>query len=179
MERSDTDYFYFPIYNDYDEDFDIYAIEVWRDHGKFDITLVDYSEVIDAEDEGEITIKIETENLDDESLGQAYIKVRGEFGDETYCGFTHIDETYFDVDVEISSDEPECDDIKIEVSNVYMNENSTKTVSFEIENRSNEDFELYDIDLEENSGYFDAEIYSKPSVIRNRDNEDFRAKVGR
>ncbi len=177
MERSDTDYFYFPIYNDYDEDFDIYAIEVWRDHGKFDITLVDYSEVIDAEDEGEITIKIETENLDDESLGQAYIKVRGEFGDETYCGFTHIDETYFDVDVEISSDEPECDDIKIEVSNVYMNENSTKTVSFEIENRSNEDFELYDIDLEENSGYFDAEIYSKPSVIRNRDNEDFRVRI--
>ncbi len=177
MERSDTDYFYFPIYNDYDEDFDIYAIEVWRDNGEFGITLVDYTKIIDADDEGEITIKIETENLDDESLGQAYIKVRGEFDDGTYCGFTQIDETYFDVDVEMNKEEPGCNDIKIDTVNVYINENSTKTVSFEIENMSDEDFDLYDIDIEENSSYFDAEIYSKPSLVRDNDNEIFRVKI--
>ncbi len=177
MERADTEYFYLPIYNDYDEDFDIYAIEVWRDYGEFDITLIDYTEVIDSDNEGEITIKIETENLDDESFGQAYIKVRGEFDDETYCGFTHIDETYFDVDVEMNAEEPGCNDIKIDAFNVYINENSTKTISFEIENRSDDDFDLYDIDIEENSSYFDAEIYSKPSVIRDRDSEDFRVRI--
>jgi len=47
------------------------------------------------------------------------------FDDETYCGFTQIDETYFDVDVEINAEEPRCNDIKIDAVNVYINENST------------------------------------------------------
>ncbi len=177
MKRADTEYFYFPIYNDYDKDFDTYAIEVWRDTGEFDVSLVDYTEVIDAEGEGEITIRVETGNLDEESFGQAYIKIRGEFDDERYCGFTQIDETYFDVIVEMDESKPGCNDIRIDAFNVYINENSTETVSFEIENRSGEDFGLYDIDLEENSSYFDAWIYSMPSIVRDDDNETFRVKI--
>ncbi len=177
MERADEDYFYFTIYNDYDEDFDIYAIEVWRDIGEFDITLIDYTEVIDAEGEGELTVKVETGNLNEESIGQAYIKIRGEFDDGTYCGFTQIDETYFDVIIEMDGSEPVCDDIAINAFNVYINENATKTVSFEIENLSDEDFELQDIDIEENNSYFDAEIYSKPDEIRDGDSEDFRVRI--
>jgi len=177
-ERNETEYFYFPIYNDSEEDFAISEAKAWREDGEFEILLTDYPDVIDAEDEGELTIRVKTGSLDEESFGSAYVEVRGSFEDE-YCGFGEIGESYFDVVVEVddSDHELDCSDIAIYTSNVYIDEDSTKTVSFEIENFSDQDFDLQGLEIEENSSYFDGEIYSKPSEIRGNDSESFRVRI--
>lgn len=175
--RASTEYFYFPVHNYSDEDFDVYAAEVWKDSGEFEITLIDYPDEILADDSGELAIRVKTGNLDDESLGSAYVKIRGNFSDGTYCGFTSIGETYFDVTVEMDGGNAQCSDLRISAFDIYIPENSGKTVSFEVENRSDEDFDLDGIEVAESSGYFDAELYSKPSIVRDNDSETFRVKV--
>ena len=175
--RASTEYFYFPVHNYSGSDFEVYAAEVWRDSGKFEIALIDYPDEIFADDSGELAIRVKAGNLDNESLGSAYVKIRGKFSDGTYCGFTNIDETYFDVTVEMGNANAQCNDLGINAFDVYIQENSDKTVSFEIENHSDEDFDLDGIEVAENSGYFDASVYSKPSVISDNDSETFRVKV--
>jgi len=177
VERDDTAYFYFPIYNDADQAFTVREAIVYRQDGDFDIEIVDYPDEIEAGDEGELTIRVDTDNLDNESLGEAYVKVRGWFEDETYCGFGEVETVYFDVTVETGTGDSDCDDIEIRASNVSIGEDRTETVTFTIRNRSNEDFDLQDIDLAENSSYFDAWIYSKPSTIRDNDSETFRVRI--
>ncbi len=178
IDRDDTDYFYFPIHNEAEEMFTIYDIEIYREDGDFEIWLPDYTNPLDGEDEGELTIKARTGHLDNESLGEAYIKIRGQFEEDEYCGFSDIPKTYFDVDVEFDEEEePSCEDIEINASNVYLDEDSIKTVSFSIDNESNEDFELYDIEIEENSSYFDIDVYDIPSEIDADDRESFRIRI--
>ena len=175
--RASTEYFYFPVHNYSGSDFEVYAAEAWRDSGKFEITLIDYPDEIFADGSGELAIRVKTGSLDNESLGSAYVKIRGNFDDGTYCGFTNIDETYFDVTVEMGNANAQCNDLGISAFDVYIQENSDKTVSFEIENHSDEDFDLDGIEVEENSGYFEASVYSKPSVISDNGSETFRVKI--
>ena len=136
IERNETDYFYFQIVNDSEQDFTVYEAEVWKRTGDYEIRLVDWPNEVRENDEGELTIRIETGPLDSRSVGEAYIKIRGEFEDDTYCGFTHIGTTYFDVTVEEGDTDPECRELDLRVSNVYIDEDSRKTVSFTIENDS-------------------------------------------
>lgn len=177
MERNDTEYFYFPVYNDSREAFDVSSVEVWRETGKFEISVVDYPDEIEAKNQGELTIRVKTPPLDEESFGTAYVKVRGWFEEGKYCGLAGIDKGYFDVDVIFEEQTSECNEILIKVNNVYVDEDSTQIVSFSIENDSAEEFELYDIDIDESSTYFDAFIYSKPRFIESWDSEAFRVKI--
>lgn len=177
IERNETDYFYFQIVNDSEQDFQVYEAQVWKRTGDYDIRLVDWPNEVRENDEGELTVRVETGPLDDRSVGESYVKVRGEFEDGTYCGFTHIGNTYFDVTVEEGDTSPECREINLKVSNVHMDEDSRKTVSFTIENDSDEDFDVYDIEVEEDSPYLEAELYSKPSEVGAFDEETFRIRI--
>lgn len=177
VERNETNYFYFPVHNDEGEDFRVYEVRAWRDEGDFEIDIVDYPTRVEARDEGELTIRVRTESLDYESEGRAYIKVRGMFDEGEYCNFSDIDTAYFDVTVETDRQDHECNEIQIDAQNVYIDEDSTKIVSFSIENDSGRDFELLDIGVEENSSYFDAELYSKPRYIDSYERESFRVRI--
>lgn len=179
VERNDTEYFYFPIHNEEDEDFDIFGIQVWREDGEFEIALEDYPTTIKPDQEKELTIRIETGALDEESLGSAYIIVRGTFDDEKYCGYGSIGETHFDVTVEVDEEEvePGCRDVEIRARDVSVSENSTRIFTFQIENHSDKRFELYDIALDESNSYLNAEVYSKPGTIARNDEASFRVKI--
>lgn len=177
IERNETDYFYFEVINDSEQDFTVYEAEAWKRTGDYEIRLVDWPNEVREDDDGELTIRIETGSLDEGSTGEAYIKIRGEFEDGTYCRATQIDTAYFDVTVEEGDADPECREIDLKVSNVYIDENSRKTVSFTIENDSDEDFDVYDIEVEENSRYFEAEVYSKPDTVDALDEESFRVRI--
>ena len=177
IERNETDYFYFQIVNNSEQDFQVYEAQVWKRTGDYDIRLVDWPNEVRENDEGELTVRVETGPLDERSVGESYVKVRGEFEDGTYCGFTHIGNTYFDVTVEEGDTSPECREVTLEVSDVYMDEDSRKTVSFTIENDSDEDFDVYDIEVEEDSPYLEAELYSKPSEVGAFDEETFRIRI--
>jgi hypothetical protein len=178
LERNETEYFYFPVYNDSEEDFSVFEARAYRDFGEFEIELGDYPDEIRDGDSGELTLRIETPRLDSRSDGQAYIRIRGQFENGRYCHFSGIEEAEFEVDVERGTGSGEqCNDIEIDVGNLYLNENSIERAFFSIFNRSNRDFEVYDIDLEENSSFFDVEIYSQPGFVDGNDRESFEVKV--
>jgi len=180
LERNETEYFYFPVHNDAEEDFSVLEARAYRDFGDFEIELEDYPDEIRDGGSGELTLRIETPRLDSRSDGEAYVRIRGQFEDGLYCHFSGIGEAEFEVDVERGSgsgDGSSCNDIEIDVGNVHLNENSMKRAFFSIYNRSNRDFEVYGIDLEENSRFFDAEVYSQPGFVDARDRESFEVKI--
>ncbi len=177
MERNETEYFYFPVHNDSDEDFFVLEARAYRDFGDFEIELEDYPDEIRDEGSGELTLRIETPRLDSRSEGEAYVRIRGQFEDGLYCHFSSIGEAEFEVDVERGTGEGDCGDIEIDVGNVHLNENSMERALFSIHNRSNRDFEVYDIGLEENSSFFDAEVHSQPGFVDARDRESFEVKI--
>lgn len=177
LERDEVRYFYFPVYNDSDEDFFVLEARAYRDFGDFDIDLVDYPDEIRAEDEGELTLRIESPKLDGRSDGMAYVQIRGQFEGGKYCHFSSIGEQEFEVDVETSQSDGECRGLEIEAGNVHLKENTAKRVFFSIYNGSDSDFELYGIDLVENSSYFDVEVYDEPSFVDARETESFEVRI--
>ena len=177
MERNYSDDFHFRIHNYEDQGFHLTA-KAWPDYGDFDIWVKDYTNYIDAKDNGEITVTVETPALDEESQGRAYIMARGYFDDGRYCNFGSIDYAYFEVDVIMDDEEHGvCSGIKIRARDVEISEDSTKTFTFYIENDSDERFELYDLEIEENSPYVRASVYSKPRYVGRGDEESFRVRI--
>ncbi len=177
-----TKYFYFPVYNDSEEQFDVYEVVAYKEDSDspFTVSVTDYPSEIDAEGQGEITLKVKASGVDAEEIGEAYIKIGGYFDDGTYCSFGDIGKFYFDVTVEKEGDgigKGECRDIVLHAEDVYIDEGKRGTYSFSIENLGEDDFELYGIEVEDDSPYFDATLYSKPSSIAADDSRDFRVKI--
>ncbi len=179
LRGNSTEYFYFPIENQRDETFDIYAVVAYKEDADspFTITVSDYSDEIEADGEGEIELRVVASGVDDDETGTAYIQIRGYVGDE-YCTFGEIEDAYFAVTVSTgSTGTPLCGSIHLNASNVSIDENSAKIVSFTIENTSNRNFDLDGIEVSENSSYFDAELYSKPDSIDSHESQTFRVRI--
>jgi hypothetical protein len=179
LSGNSTEYFYVPIYNDGSELFVPREVRVYREDADspFTLTVSDYSDEIEADGKGEIELRVVASGVDDDETGTAYIKIRGYLGDE-YCSFGEIEDAYFDVTVSTeSTGTPSCGNIHMYASDVFIDENSAKTVSFTIENTSNKSFNLDGIEVSENSTYFDASIYSKPASIGSNRSETSRVRI--
>jgi len=179
IESDDKEAFFFRIYNYSDEDFYIFQANVWRESGRYDISIVDYGGTVEEGGFEWITIEVESERVNNDSTGQSYIELRGQFDNGDYCGFGNIDDFYFDVTVEEggTTGDVDCGNIEIKANNIHVDESSREIVSFTIENDTDEDFDLQGLELEESSSYFDVEVYSKPSEIRAGESATFRLRI--
>jgi len=175
-----TEYFYVQIYNDSSELFVPRGVRVYKEDADspFSITVSDYSDEIEADGEGEIELRVAASGVDeDEETGTAHIQIRGDFDGEQ-CSFYEMGDTYFGVTVSTgSTGTPSCGNIHVHASNVSIDENSEKMVSFTIENTSNKSFNLDGIEVSENSSYFDAALYSKPASIGSNGSQTFRVRI--
>ncbi len=177
QEGKDGQYFFFPVYNDEVEDFTVFDAEAWRQDGSFDIETWDWPSVIEAGDREYLQIRVDSDSVSQDDLGRAYIELRGEFEEGKYCSGNDIGRFYFDVTVLEDDDEARCSEIGINVSSVHIGEDDSKIVSFSIDNDSDEDFDLQEIGLDEDSSYFDASLYRKPAQIRAGERETFKVRV--
>ncbi len=70
-----------------------------------------------------------------------------------------------------------CNDIDISPTDITFQENKEdRTVSFAIENESNEDFELDDVRVQESSPFFELSVDEFPDQINGEDEETLRLK---
>lgn len=70
-----------------------------------------------------------------------------------------------------------CNDIDVSPLNVTFAENrDNRLVTFDIENNSNDDFELFDVRVQESSNYFNVSVDDFPDVIREDDTESLRIR---
>ncbi len=65
-----------------------------------------------------------------------------------------------------------CSDISVSTSTVFMDEDETKNVSFSVRNDSDQDFEVTDAGISDNSSYLKAENFDAPASISANDSSD-------
>ncbi len=72
---------------------------------------------------------------------------------------------------------PSCNDIDVSPLSVAFSENGdNRLITFDIENNSNEDFELHDVRVEESSPLFDVSVDDFPDQINEDETEDLRLR---
>ncbi len=176
IESDDREAYFFKIYNDSDEDFDVFQANAWKESGRYQISVVDYGSVVQENSYDWITVGVESDRVSSDSTGRSYIELRGQFDNGDYCSFGNIGKFYFGVTVEKATNggDAGCDGIEIRASNVYVDESSRKIVSFKILNDTDEDFDLQGLEAGETSSYFDAEAYRVPGEIQAGESETFK-----
>ncbi|MCX6798940.1 MAG: hypothetical protein NTW59_02465 [Candidatus Diapherotrites archaeon] len=173
-------YLYFPINNYSNYSFEVYEIQAYKEDSSspFTVTATDYSSRIAADSSGEITLRVNAEGVNTDTNGRAIVRVRGIFGDGTYCGFGDIGDSKFNIKVQTQqSAGNDCRSIRMHASGIYIDEASAGTYSFTIENTANRQFDLYGIEVSEDSGYFDATLYNKPSAVSAGNAATFRVRI--
>jgi len=65
-----------------------------------------------------------------------------------------------------------CSDIDVDTRTIYMDESKTEGITFDIRNRGEDDFEIFDVDVYESSSYLSVSNIDYPTRIRDNGEED-------
>lgn len=147
----------FTIENEGDDAFEIDDVILEENSPHFSLSLEDFPDEIDSDDDGKIKIKYESDDVNSDQQDDFQIKVKGEFNDDDdkQCSFSALT---FDIDVTIEDGESICALITPNTSDVDIAENDTTTHSITVENDSDEDFIIQDFDVFDDSPNFSTQL---------------------
>ncbi len=147
----------FTIENEGDDTFEIDDVILEENSPHFSLSLEDFPDEIDSDDDGKIEIEYETDDVNSDQEDDFQIKIKGEFNDDDnkQCSFSALT---FDIDVTVEDGETICALITTNTSDVDIAENDTITHSITVENDSDEDFTIQDFDVFDDSPNFSTQL---------------------
>jgi hypothetical protein len=147
----------FTIENEGDDTFEIDDVVLEENSQHFELSLDDFSDEVDSEDDGKISIEYDTLDVNADQEDDFQIKIKGEFDDDDnkQCSFSSLS---FTIDVTIEDGEAICGLIVVEADDVDIAENDTITHSITVENDSDEDFFIQDFDVFDDSPNFNTQL---------------------
>ncbi|MDP6671153.1 MAG: hypothetical protein QGI60_05050 [archaeon] len=79
LDESSTDYFYFDIENNSNDDFRVTGVMVGDTSSKFDVGASRYDEFIDEDETGEIKLRVDAFSVSSDYTKESYVKIKGRF----------------------------------------------------------------------------------------------------
>jgi hypothetical protein len=169
MKENDTEYFSFIIRNDSDNTFHA-KYHVFDDSPYFDAREDYFNEIyVPAHSSRKASYKVKSGNVYSDETGTIYIKVSGNYVNGNYCSYSEIGEKRIELTVKKDAfEESRCEDLFLRTKTLNLEENDFTSVSFFIENNSNERFYIdsYNgINVKEYSPVLEFMNFRYPSYI--------------
>jgi hypothetical protein len=137
------------------------------------ITDTQYDDIVEADDEIDLDLEIETERSTISRDAIGYIQISGRFDNGATCSFNDIGQASFRVRINSGSSNSSsaCSDIELEVMDVEIPENRVTSQEFVIFNNSTRDFDITNVEVSESSSYFSANVIDEPSSVDSDESE--------
>jgi hypothetical protein len=173
MNEDDVETVTFKIMNRGMDDFIIEDVQTSDDSQYMRITDAQYDDIVEAGDEIDLDLEIETERSTISRDATGYIQISGRFDNGATCSFNDIGQTSFRVRINSgsSSSSSACSDIELDAKDIEIPENRVTSKEFTIFNNSTRDFDITNIEVSESSSYFSARIIDKPSSVDSDESE--------
>ena len=166
--------FFIEVRNRSNDDFEIQNINLVGT-GPFNIVVENADELegnfIDAGDSVELEIVIDADNVGSSQTRTVDIELEGEFDNGDVC---RRDDASAPLRVTVVNDggsggNAVCDDLRIDDSEIFVDENDRRTVRIDVENNAEQDFRINGIEVIENESFFEASEGSFSSRIDSGD----------
>ncbi len=150
----------FILSNDSDEDFDIDDVRVTESDSRLTLRVESFEETIEEDGTARVRLRYDTAEVNGDVQTTFTLSVRGEFNDGRDCSFSQI---RFVIDATIEDGENTCTLIEAEAGDVFMDEDDTRDHFITIQNESNTDFDVQDLDLFDDSSAFTVRLKTRVS----------------
>ena len=164
MDEEDVVFEDIRIENNSNKRFYVDDIGIVESSSLLDVDVDDHDSSIPADDEGELTLRLESEEVSSDRTVSVKVKVKGHFQSGSSCSFSATEEDSFTVRIEDGTSGEfvgggECRDLDIGISNLEVERGDTVTKNFVLENNSHERFYVDFVD-----------VYDRSSEIRSESN---------
>ena len=177
LDEDSTDYFYFDVENNSNDDFRVTGVMVGDTSSKFDVSVSRYDEFIDEGETGEIKLKVNAFSVSSDYTKESYVKIQGKFDGGQTCSYSSIGTEFFDITIENGGGSQSCSQIEVEAENVTMDEDDVVFEDFKIINGEDNKFYIDGITVSESSSYAEIDVDDFDSFVNANDEADFTLRI--
>ncbi|MDO8538165.1 MAG: DUF6049 family protein [archaeon] len=179
MNENDSTTETFSIENNSDSRFNITQVDAYDNSSIVTVDETNFDTSIASNSSANVDIDIDSSSVSSTQNATGFVKISGEFANGRTCSFSDIGTESFPIRVLNSGDSGSgtCSSIDLRLTNVTIDEDSTDTFDFTIDNPTDSTFIVDNIDLVESSQYFDVEEVFHDSFINQFDDGQLRIRV--
>lgn len=168
----------FSVENNSDSRFNVTQVDAYDNSSIVSVSETNFDSSIPSNGNATIDVDIDSSSVSSTQNTAGYVKISGNFANGKSCSFSDIGTKSFPIQVTNNGGTGgSCSSIDLVLRNVSIDEDSTDTFDFSIDNPTDRTFIVDSIDLVNNSSYFSIEEVFHDSFINAFDSGQLRVRI--